>query len=125
MDHDLTKKRCLEHTRILLADPLGDAGEKFHDEGSARGGKEDSRARDAFYILQGWQRPHKSGTGDHKTVGFAPREYISPPSSRSVSPGVSNVASRQNIRRPLSFLPSFLLFLYLSFSILRRTMENT
>lgn len=119
LQNDTTKENVW-NTRGFssLRRSLGNAGEKFRDEGFARG---DLRARDAFYILQGWHRPINQARATIKPWCSRRRSI-----SRRRLLGVSLLefqtcaqASRQNARRSLFHLPPllFLLFFYLSFSI--------
>lgn len=126
--HDKTtrlKKICLEHAWILLASPISrECRREISWWGVRKGGLTCTRH---FLHFTGLTSSHKSGTGDHKTVVFAPREYISPPSSRSASPGVLNVRAGKQAEcpaPPFPFatppLPSLLLPQLLH---LKRTME--
>lgn len=116
-DHDLTKKKNLEHADPSRCDPSGMQERSFMTRGPQEGKKGRLTCTRCFLHFTGLAPSHKSGTGDHKTVVFAPREYISPPSSRSVSPGEFRTCAQAS--KPGVLLSSSPQLLHL-----KRTMET-
>lgn len=96
----------MEHADPSRCDPSGMQERSFMTRGPQEGKKGRLTCTRRFLHFTGLAPSHKSGTGDHKTVVFAPREYISPPSSRSVSPEEFRTcaqASKPSFPLPRSF----------------------